>query len=167
MNWDAIGAIGEIVGAAAVVLTLGYLALQIRHSKQATTDSNRIARSNGVREWLLVMASNDRLRESWDAFTNMNDFHMETSKQFGVEVDVASRAHYAAVYFFWLHWGQYASTMDEGDRQELQNLIQTWYATAPIKYQWDNSPIAKPIMHKPWIDFVDSVLHESNPFRDP
>jgi hypothetical protein len=57
--------------------------------------------------------------------------------------------------------------MDEGDRQELQNLIQTWYATAPIKYQWDNSPIAKPIMHKPWIDFVDSVLHESNPFRDP
>jgi hypothetical protein len=166
MNWDAIGAIGEIVGAAAVVLTLGYLALQIRHSKQATTDSNRIARSNGVREWLLVMASNDRLRESWDAFTNMNDFHAETSKQFGVEVDVAARAHYAAVYFFWLHWGQYASSMDERDRQELQNLIRNWYATAPIKYQRDNSPIAKPIMHQPWIDFVDSVLHESGSPRD-
>lgn len=116
MNWDAIGAIGEIVGAAAVVLTLGYLAMQIRHSERATTDSNRMARYNGVREWL--------------------------------------------------HWGQYASTMDERDRQELQNLIQTWYATAPIKYQWDNSPIAKPIMHKPWIDFVDSVLHDSNPPGD-
>ena len=30
MNWDAIGAIGEIIGAAAVVLSLVYLAVQIR-----------------------------------------------------------------------------------------------------------------------------------------
>jgi hypothetical protein len=32
MNWEALGAIGEIVGAIAVVLTLGYLALQIRQN---------------------------------------------------------------------------------------------------------------------------------------
>ena len=32
MNWDALGAIGEIIGAVAVVATLGYLAIQIRHS---------------------------------------------------------------------------------------------------------------------------------------
>ena len=32
MAWDAIGAIGEIVGAAAVMATLGYLALQIRQN---------------------------------------------------------------------------------------------------------------------------------------
>ena len=30
VNWDAVGAIGETVGALAVVLTLAYLALQIR-----------------------------------------------------------------------------------------------------------------------------------------
>ena len=30
MDWDAIGAIGEIVGALAVVISLGYLATQIR-----------------------------------------------------------------------------------------------------------------------------------------
>ncbi len=32
MNWDAVGAIGEIVGAAAVVATLLYLAIQVRNS---------------------------------------------------------------------------------------------------------------------------------------
>jgi len=32
MNWDAIGAVGEIVGALAVVVTLAYLALQVRAS---------------------------------------------------------------------------------------------------------------------------------------
>ena len=32
MNWDAIGAIGEILGALAVVLTLGYLAIQVKQN---------------------------------------------------------------------------------------------------------------------------------------
>ena len=36
MNWEAIGAIGEVGGAIAVVVTLVYLARQIRHSAQAT-----------------------------------------------------------------------------------------------------------------------------------
>jgi hypothetical protein len=36
MNWDAIGAIGEVVGAAGVVLTLLYLAIQIRLNTKAT-----------------------------------------------------------------------------------------------------------------------------------
>jgi len=30
MNWDALGAIGEIIGAAAVLVTLFYLAAQIK-----------------------------------------------------------------------------------------------------------------------------------------
>ena len=36
MNWDAIGAIGEIVGAIAVVATLLYLSAQIRQANRAT-----------------------------------------------------------------------------------------------------------------------------------
>ena len=36
MNWEAIGAIGEVGGGIAVVVTLVYLARQIRQSTQAT-----------------------------------------------------------------------------------------------------------------------------------
>ncbi len=36
MNWEAIGAIGEIIGAAAVVLTLAYLAMQVRAGARNT-----------------------------------------------------------------------------------------------------------------------------------
>lgn len=35
MNWDALGAIGEIIGAAAVFATLVYLAVQIRQNTGA------------------------------------------------------------------------------------------------------------------------------------
>ena len=42
MNWEALGAIGEIVGAIAVVLTLIYLSTQIRQStRQQRAESQR------------------------------------------------------------------------------------------------------------------------------
>ncbi len=41
MNWDAVGAIGEVIGAAGVVVTLVYLALQIRRNSIATCSEVR------------------------------------------------------------------------------------------------------------------------------
>lgn len=34
MNWEAVGAIGEILGAAAVIATLTYLAMQVQQTKE-------------------------------------------------------------------------------------------------------------------------------------
>ena len=61
MNWDAIGAIGEIIGAMAVVASLAYLALQIRMQ-------NREARLSGAHDILVGF------RESLQAFTH-GDLH--------------------------------------------------------------------------------------------
>jgi hypothetical protein len=33
MNWEAIGAVGELLGSLAVFVTLGYLAVQVRHAR--------------------------------------------------------------------------------------------------------------------------------------
>jgi len=40
---ELLGNIGEFVGAIAVVVTLGYLAVQVRHSKEATEANTRLA----------------------------------------------------------------------------------------------------------------------------
>lgn len=48
MNWDAVGAIGESVGAVGVIVTLAYLALQIRLSNrdsEAASFKNTLALS--------------------------------------------------------------------------------------------------------------------------
>jgi len=46
MNWEAAGAIAEIVGSAAVVITIAYLAVQIRQStKSARSDSANQSRA--------------------------------------------------------------------------------------------------------------------------
>ena len=41
MNWDAIGAVSEIIGALAVVITLAYLAVQIRQSNDLLRSESR------------------------------------------------------------------------------------------------------------------------------
>ncbi len=41
MNWDAISAIGEIVGAVAIVITLIYLAVQIQQNTKINSSAIR------------------------------------------------------------------------------------------------------------------------------
>jgi len=41
MNWDAIGAIGEIIGATAVFVTLIFLTVQLRQNTKAVDESRR------------------------------------------------------------------------------------------------------------------------------
>ncbi len=48
MNWEAIGAIGEIVGAAGVILTLGYLAFQIRQNTKQLTQNELASRASAA-----------------------------------------------------------------------------------------------------------------------
>jgi len=52
MNWDAIGAIGELASALVVLITLIYLAIQIR-------ESNKLARSSSLLAVLDGFSNND------------------------------------------------------------------------------------------------------------
>ena len=55
MNWDAISAVGEIVGAFAVVVSLLYVAGQIRQSnRQSSSDTgfSWVSESNRFLEWV-------------------------------------------------------------------------------------------------------------------
>jgi hypothetical protein len=64
LNWEAVGAVGEILGALAVVLTLGYLARQVHFAREAAADANRLNRANGVTEMVLATATNSELLDS-------------------------------------------------------------------------------------------------------
>ena len=50
MNWEAVGAIAELLGAIAVVATLIYLAIQVRHSKNALELNANTVRAEAGRD---------------------------------------------------------------------------------------------------------------------
>ncbi len=65
MNWEAVGAVGEILGALGVIVSLVYLATQIR-------TQNRESRAAAVNEWtnqwnqfLVSFAEHPNLSEVW------------------------------------------------------------------------------------------------------
>ena len=45
MNWDGVGAVGEALGSIAVFVTLGYLAIQVRHARDDVRRSVSTARA--------------------------------------------------------------------------------------------------------------------------
>ena len=52
MNWEAIGAIGELVGASAVFISLLYLALQIKDSKRSEQNIASATLSTNIDLWV-------------------------------------------------------------------------------------------------------------------
>jgi hypothetical protein len=61
MNWDAMGAVAETLGALAVFITLAYLAVQVRSAKDAIRLSTRQAAST---HQLDVMAMANQMHQS-------------------------------------------------------------------------------------------------------
>jgi hypothetical protein len=57
MNWEALGAIGEIVGAVAVIVTLVYLAIQVRHSSKTLEENTAQLRISSVHDYTVSLAA--------------------------------------------------------------------------------------------------------------
>ena len=82
MNWEALGAIGELVGAIAVLITLVYLSLQIRENSKAQTLSTYNSFIDGymrLNEWftetpertelaLIIVGESDRELSGTETF---------------------------------------------------------------------------------------------------
>jgi hypothetical protein len=165
MNWDAIGAIGEIVGAAAVVLTLAYLAIQIRQAKRSTADQSRIFRANGVREMILEACSNDALRMGQTKNWGLEPYYEKMAEALATTLEDATRIDWGNAYYFWMWWGQYASSHEGKDRKELENVIESLCRTPGMRSSWENSPLIRPLLDKEFVSFVDKIL--SGPVNTP
>ena len=78
MNWEAVSAIGEVVGALGVILTLGYLAIQVRQNSSVVRASTRQAISNTQAEVGFRLSENSELRAAAMQFTALDSTITET-----------------------------------------------------------------------------------------
>ncbi|MAX07914.1 hypothetical protein OAL54_01495 [Gammaproteobacteria bacterium] len=161
MNWEAVGAIGDFVGALAVIITLAYLAIQVRHARDAAADTNRLERSKGVRDIMLATALDRNFVETLTKGLKLSDYYEKIGAELSMSSDEAASFDWAMLYWFWLHWGQYASTTKASDVEELRNLISIFYSNPGVRLCWDNSPWAKPVLEKDFVNFVEEILVDS------
>jgi len=158
MNWEAISSIGEIVGAMAVVVTLGYLAVQVKHAKAATADNSRLIRAQGVREMCLEMCRNDALRMTQTKNWDLVAYYEDMAEKLGDSVEEVTRVDWANCYYFWMWWGQYASTRESRDLNELENVIGGLCSAPGMKLSWETSPLNRPLLQDDFVAFVDGIV---------
>lgn len=63
MNWDAIGAVGEVIGAIAVVATLIYLSLQTRQNTKAVEHASARGVEEDANTWRFKVVENPEISE--------------------------------------------------------------------------------------------------------
>ena len=77
MNWDAIAAIGSIVSAFAVLITLVYLAIQVKQSNRNDENHSRQTILSGFFEKAYAIAENNEIRAlmrtAYVDFNNLSD----------------------------------------------------------------------------------------------
>jgi hypothetical protein len=160
VNWEAIGAIGEILGALAVVLTLGYLAVQIRHTRLAAADTSRQARADGVREISGAIGHNEGMAKLWFKAQGVESIYEEIGQGLDMSAFDFYRVDWVNLSWIWMHWGQWAAIKTTEDLAELEHIIGEFYTVPPVSITWEKSPMGKNLLDENFVRFVDEILEE-------
>jgi hypothetical protein len=72
VNWEAISAIGQLVGALAVVISLIYLAREVRRNARATRHASMRSMSDAFTRWVQQLSEHPHVRELY--YRGIRDF---------------------------------------------------------------------------------------------
>ena len=110
VNWDAIGAIAEMLGALGVIATLLYLATQIRQSKKLLDDNARFAAHaartqtyedlGSVRK---MLAADPELASIWSMGCAGESLDVDEAFRFDIVAEHYGKAHAQVLYRRELH----------------------------------------------------------------
>ena len=146
VNWEAVGAMGEIIGAVVVVITLVYVASEIRQN-------TRMARAEMTKDLLLAsqtaimeLASNDRLAE---LYADIRPFEDEAS----------ARRHTFYQSFFRLYELQFnlaeQGLVAEDVATSYELVIRMWAQTRHFDAYWS---VARDEFHEDFVAYVDEQI---------
>jgi hypothetical protein len=137
MNWDAIGAIAELLGAIGVIASLVYLATQIRQSREQMDPNTRAMQTGSYQQWddslqatlmegVTIPALDDVARTGLIGFEQLND---ADTFRFNFWLGSVMRRYDSAYY------QNRTGMLDEGRWQLLQADLGQW-VTNPGFAQW-------------------------------
>ncbi len=141
MNWEAVGAIGEIVAAVAVVFSFVYLAAQIRQNTQQVEEQCRTQRQNSVlgarsafTEWRGLVIQDATIAALWKRGTE--DLALLTEGE-RVQMD------FLLVDFFWAFatiWLQMSEGLADESFWKIARSNVVLYSGPGTRDWWSSSP---------------------------
>ena len=165
MNWEAIAAIGQMLGSIAVFVTLGYLAVQIGHARGEVRRSINQSRSETVRQFYMTYATDERLdnvRQKSHILLGgqPTGFARELMERTGMTAEEAT-----AVFWDQMAWWTYRTQtipyLDElphGERKSFEFGVKH-YRTLPTATLWYERN--RSYLNPDAVRYVDNLLAQS------
>ena len=150
MNWEAIGAVGEILGAAAVLFTLVYLARQIKQNTQEVRSSNYHGITDSFNTLNVTISTDPDLAR---IFINGNNSYSQLSDeeqtQYGFFMHAAFRV--MDVLYYQSHQGTGDTTLWEAEQLTIDTMLagqgaREWWRTRPFNFSPD------------FVAFIDDIV---------
>ena len=161
MNWDAIGAIAELLGAVGVIASLVYLAGQMRHGREQMDQNTRAMKAGAyqlLHEYIGESANSlpspemDLVRRGSDDFHQLGEQDAYRFGQWALRMVITLEgAHY-----------QYRTGMLDEDRWRLfHSAIQGYFALPGFRQWWEATQGGLVNMLNPeFVALVEEILGE-------
>lgn len=167
MNWEAVGAISEGLGAVAVFATLGYLAIQVRHTRLELVRSMQQARADAMRQVWLTQAAHPELATAFAKFFAYQGVRLgpfaEVATAAGLS-EAGARQVYASLWASWTHYEQVIESIDEmteGGRQQFNATLRFALSETGPSGAWYRSLRSR--LNPTAVKYVEARLAESTP----
>ena len=163
MNWEAIGAIAEAFGVILVLMTLVYLAIQVRDAKDQVRRSAQERRHSNLRELYLAPTQNAELASVYSRTEAAWTPEIESEEQLFEAAGLSPQEAFIWQSYqraWWTHWREVIGNRDQLSKTQLDEInlgIRTVFTSTSAK-TYLKSMIA---VKSPTMRYIDSVLNES------
>jgi hypothetical protein len=144
MNWEAVGAVAEIMGSLTVISTLFYLALQVKHARDQISTSVRESRNAMLRELHFAAIQNPQLARVIGKATVAWNLRIESEKQFYEAAEFSIEDQVIWVAYMRAYWSYVRIAVGSipdltpSQREEVDREITAIYSKGPGKLYFDS-----------------------------
>ena len=147
MNWEAIGAVGETLGALGVIISLVYLATQLKSNAVASAVEAKLATTKFMTDFNRDFIMDPDLYKLWDRGSkNPNDLTSDEFQRF-------SNLNLNAFWFFSASFYQLqVGKLEPGDLFELEKIMAFWLSRPGVRDWW--SKFGSTRYNEDFVDYV-------------
>jgi hypothetical protein len=150
MNWQAISALSGIIGALAVVVSLVYLAIQVRADTKASRAAAVTDATGGIQAWYQELGSNPQTAKLFlEAMSNPGALSREQQFQFLMLV------HSIFLGFQRSYFLSRAGTLDVGLRDSIGTAVHAVNHLPGIRFYWQHRKI---FFQSEFVEWVETLL---------
>jgi hypothetical protein len=162
MNWEEVGAIGQVLGSVAVFITLGYLAVQVRHARMETRRSTSYVGVSSSSQQQMAFAVDERWARIWTKAnvglgTPIPPFMTEIVRLTGVTTEEAASL-LSGLHAQWeahAHTIEYMDELSSEERAQVDGMLRGMFMSRLYRTYYDHH---RSTLNRHAVRYIDGLM---------